>query len=169
MEAVEDGDDYVISGQKTFNTECHYAEYHWLAARTDLSQAARHKSITLFVVDMNSPGSPVRPMKTMSGELTNEVFYDKVRVPKRRIVGETNKGFYYVMEAIASERNQVFIPARLMPILNELVRYVKETHLNGKPLSEDALSQSWPRRRLNWRWPAFSQTIPGGLKATTCR
>jgi alkylation response protein AidB-like acyl-CoA dehydrogenase len=140
MEAVEDGDAYVISGQKTFNTECHYAEYHWLAARTDLSpEAARHKSITLFVVDMNSPGVTVRPMKTMSGELTNEVFYDKVRVPKRRIVGETNKGFYYVMEAIASERNQVFIPGRLMPILNELVRYVKETHLDGKPLSEDTL------------------------------
>jgi hypothetical protein len=87
MEAVEDGDGYVISGQKTFNTECHYAEYHWLAARTDLSpEAARHKSITLFVVDMNSPGITVRPMKTMSGELTNEVFYDKVRVPKNRVV-----------------------------------------------------------------------------------
>jgi len=140
MRAVEEGDFYVINGQKTFNTEAHYSEYHWLAARTDLNpEAARHKSITLFVVDMNWPGITVRPMKTMSGELTNEVFYDKVRVPKSRIVGEANKGFYYVMEAIASERNQVFIPARLMPILNELVRYVKETRVDGKPLSEDAL------------------------------
>lgn len=140
MEAVEDGDDLIINGQKTFNTECHYAEYHWLAARTDSRpDAPRHKSISLFLVDMDSPGISVRPMMTMSGEQTNDVFYDNVRVSKSRMVGEKNKGFYYVMEAIGSERNQVFIPARLLPILNELVTYVKETKHLGKRLSEDPL------------------------------
>lgn len=138
MEAIEDGDVFIINGQKTFNTECHYSEYHWLAARTDLSpDAVRHKSISLFIVDMDTPGITIRPMMTMSGEQTNEVFYDNVRVPKTRIVGEINKGFYYVMEAIGSERNQVFIPARLMPILDELIMYVKKTEYNGKPLAED--------------------------------
>ena len=138
MEAIEDGDVFIINGQKTFNTECHYSEYHWLAARTDLSpDAVRHKSISLFIVDMDTPGITIRPMMTMSGEQTNEVFYDNVRVPKTRIVGEINKGFYYVMEAIGSERNQVFIPARLMPILDELILYVKKTEYNGKPLAED--------------------------------
>lgn len=142
MEAVEDGDDYIINGQKTFNTECHYSEYHWLAARTDLNpESPKHRSITMFIVDMNSPGITVRPMMTMSGEQTNEVFYDNVRVPKNRIVGEPNKGFYYVMEALASERNQVFIPARLMPILNELIQYVKETKHNGNPLAADPLTR----------------------------
>ncbi|WP_028325258.1 acyl-CoA dehydrogenase family protein [Desulfatirhabdium butyrativorans] len=139
MEAVEDGDDFIINGQKTFNTECHYSEYHWLAARTDLRpEALRHQSITLFIVNMDSPGVTVRPMMTMSGEQTNEVFYDNVRVPKSRIVGEKNKGFYYVMEAIGSERNQVFIPARLWPILHELIAYARDTAFNGKPLAEDA-------------------------------
>ncbi|MGD9973899.1 MAG: acyl-CoA dehydrogenase family protein [Desulfatirhabdiaceae bacterium] len=138
MEAVQDGDEYIINGQKTFNTECHYSEYHWLAARTDLSpDAQKHKSISLFIVDMDSPGITIRPMMTMSGEQTNEVFYDNVRVPANRIVGEKNKGFYYVMEAIGSERNQVFIPARLMPILHELITYVKKTTYNGKPLAGD--------------------------------
>jgi len=140
MEAVEDGDEYVINGQKTFNTECHYSEYHWLAAKTGLSpDIPKHKSISLFIVDMGSPGITIRPLWTMSGERTNEVFYDDVRVPKGRLVGEKNKGFYYMMEAIGSERNQVFVPGRLYPILDELVTYVKETDYNGKPLAEDPL------------------------------
>jgi len=140
MEAVDEGDVFVVNGQKTFNTECHYSEYHWLAARTDLDpDASRHRSISLFIVDMDSPGITIRPMMTMSGEQTNEVFYDNVRIPKSRMVGEINHGFYYVMEAIGSERNQVFIPARLMPILDELVSYVKGVLHNGKPLSDDPL------------------------------
>jgi alkylation response protein AidB-like acyl-CoA dehydrogenase len=140
MRAVERGEDFIITGQKTFNTEAHYAEYHWLAARTDFgTEVPKHKGISLFIVDMDSPGITVRPLWTMSGERTNEVYYDEVRVPKRRLVGEKNKGFYYMMEAIDSERNQVFVPVRLFPILDELIRYVKETDFDGKPLSLDSL------------------------------
>ncbi len=138
MEAVEDGDFYIINGQKTFNTECHYSEYHWLAAKTNLDpEVPKHGSISLFIVDMDSPGITIRPLWTMSGERTNEVFYDNVRVPKSRIVGEKNKGFYYMMEAIGSERNQVFIPGRLLPVFEELLNYAKETEFNGKRLCED--------------------------------
>ncbi len=158
MEAVEDGDDYVINGQKTFNTECHYSEYHWLAVRTDFNpDIPKHQGITLFIVDMNTPGITVRPMMTMSGEQTNEVFYDNVRVPKNRIVGGKNKGFYYVMEAIGSERNQVFIPARLQPILNELIQYVKHTTYNQNPLSKD------PRIREKLAQMAIELEIAGVL------
>jgi alkylation response protein AidB-like acyl-CoA dehydrogenase len=140
MRAVKEGDSYIIDGQKTFNTECHYSEYHWLAVRTDFNpDIPKHKGISLFVVDMDSPGISVRPLWTMSGERTNEVYYDNVRVPEARRVGEENKGFYYMMEAIDSERNQVFVPARLYPILEDLVHYAKETKFDGKPLSEDPL------------------------------
>jgi len=140
MRAVEEGDYYVINGQKTFNTECHYSEYHWLAARTDPSpDIPKYKGISLFMVDMDSEGITVRPLMTMSGERTNEVYYDDVKVPKSRMIGEKNKGFYYMMEAIGSERNQVFIPMRLYPILEDLIRYVKETEYNGKALAEDPL------------------------------
>ena len=140
MQAVEAGDHFVINGQKTFNTECHYSEYHWLAARTDPDpDLPKYKGISLFIVDMDSPGITVRPLWTMSGERTNEVFYDEVSVPKNRMVGEKNKGFYYMMEAIGSERNQVFVPARLFPILEDLIQYVKETEYDGKPLSHDPL------------------------------
>ncbi|MBT6612766.1 MAG: acyl-CoA dehydrogenase, partial [Deltaproteobacteria bacterium] len=141
MQAVDGGDSYIINGQKTFNTECHYSEYHWLAARTsDFSpDVPQHKGISLFIVDMDSPGITIRPLWTMSGERTNEVFYDNVAVPKNRLVGEENKGFYYMMEAIGSERNQVFVPQRLSPILQDMINYVKETEYNGKALSEDPL------------------------------
>jgi alkylation response protein AidB-like acyl-CoA dehydrogenase len=138
MRAVEEGGHFVINGQKTFNTECHYSEYHWLAARTDASpDIPKYKGISLFIVDMDSPGITVRPLTTMSGERTNEVYYDDVRVPRERMVGEKNKGFYYMMEALGSERNQVFVPVRLLPVLNDLIQYVKETEFNGQRLSED--------------------------------
>ncbi len=138
MEAVEQGDDYIINGQKTFNTESHYAEYHWLAARTDpSSKIPKYRGISLFLVDQNSPGITIEPLWTMSGERTNEVFYDNVRVPKKRMVGEKNKGFYYMMEALDYERNHVFVPARLYPILNEMIHYAKETRFDGEPLFKD--------------------------------
>ena len=140
MRAVEGDDCFIVNGQKTFNTECHYSEYHWLAARTDPSpDIPKYKGISLFIVDMDSPGITVRPLWTMSGERTNEVYYDDVKVPKKRMIGEKNRGFYYMMEALGSERNQVFVPGRLMPILEDLIQYVKDTEYNGKPLSEDPL------------------------------
>lgn len=138
MRAVEEGDYFVINGQKTFNTECHYSEYHWLAARTDFSpDIPKYKGISLFIVDMDSPGITIRPLITMSGEQTNEVYYDDVKVPKGRMIGEKNKGFYYMMEALGSERNQVFVPSRLLPVLNDLIAYVKEKECNGRLLAED--------------------------------
>jgi alkylation response protein AidB-like acyl-CoA dehydrogenase len=138
MRAVEKEDHFVISGQKTFNTECHYSEYHWLAARTDWNpELAKYKGISLFIVDMDSPNITIRPLWTMSGERTNEVYYDDVLVPKNRMIGEKNKGFYYMMEALGSERNQVFVPGRLVPLLEELVQYAKETKYRGRPLCED--------------------------------
>jgi len=140
MRAVEGDDFFIVNGQKTFNTECHYSEYHWLAARTDPSpDIPKYKGISLFIVDMDSPGITVRPLWTMSGERTNEVYYDDVKIPKKRMIGEKNRGFYYMMEALGSERNQVFVPGRLIPILEDLIQYVKDTEYNGKPLSEDPL------------------------------
>ena len=86
-----------------------------------------------------APGITIRPMITMSGERTNEVFYDDVKVPKDRLVGEVNKGFYYMMEALMSERNYVFTPSRYYPYLNMLIDYAKETTYLGRPLAEDPM------------------------------
>jgi hypothetical protein len=95
--------------------------------------------MSLFIVDMNSPGISIRPMMTMSGEQTNEVFYDDVVVPAERIVGEKNRGFYYMMEALGSERNYVFVPSRYRHYLEMLVLYAKNTLYDGEPLSKNPL------------------------------
>ena len=138
MRAEDKGDHFLINGQKTFNTECHYSDYHWLAARTDFSpEGAGYRGVSLFIVDQNAPGITIRPLWTMSGERTNEVYYDDVEVPRERLVGEKNKGFYYMMEALGSERNQVFVPSRLRPILAKLIEYAKATQHRGRPLSQD--------------------------------
>ncbi len=135
MQAVETEDCFVINGQKTFNTESHYADYHWLAARTD-PDAPRHKAISLFVVDQKAPGITVHPIETLGGERTNEVFYDDVRVPKSRLVGQKNRGFYYMAEALDYERLMLFQNVRLIPPLKRLIAYTKQARRNGRRLCD---------------------------------
>jgi len=140
MRAVEDGDYYVINGQKTFNTESHYADYHWLAVKTD-PDAPRHQSISLFVVDQRGPGITIRPIETMGGERSNEVFYDDVRVHKSRLVGERGKGFAYMIGALNYERLMFLQAVRLAPVLNRIIQYAKETRRNGRLLADDPFVQ----------------------------
>lgn len=137
MRAVRDGEFYIISGQKTFNTQSHFADYHWLAARTDQA-ASPHKAISLFVVDQRAPGITVHPIQTLGGERTNAVFYDEVRVPASRLVGEPNRGFYYMIEAIEHERLALSQNIRLRPFLDRLTGYVREaSHDDGRRLASD--------------------------------
>jgi alkylation response protein AidB-like acyl-CoA dehydrogenase len=103
IRAVESGNKFIINGQKIYNSEAHCAQYHWLAARTDTS-VPKHKGLSLFIVDLASPGITIRPLITMAGLRTNEVFYDDVRVPKENLVGEKNKGWDSMMMALTRER-----------------------------------------------------------------
>ena len=140
MRAVEEGDYFVINGQKTFSTESHYADYHWLAVKTD-PDAPRHQSISLFVVDQRAPGITITPIETMGGERTNEVFYDDVRVHKSRLVGERGQGFPYMIGALNYERLMFLQAVRLAPTLNRIIQYTKETRRNGRFLADDPLIQ----------------------------
>lgn len=134
IRAVEDGDDYVMNGQKVFSGRAHFAQYHWLAARTD-PQAPKHRGISLFIVDLKSPGITTRPIWMMSGYRTNEVFYDDVRVPKKNMVGEKNRGFYIMASALDFER--MFAVSGHERTLELLVEYARETKHNGQPLAKN--------------------------------
>jgi hypothetical protein len=90
-----------------------------------------------MVVDLKSPGVTIRQMVTIAGWRTNEIFYDNVKVPKKNLVGEQNRGFYYIMTALDFERMFTFGAFRRM--LEELVAYTKETKRDGKLLSKDPL------------------------------
>jgi hypothetical protein len=125
IRAVEDGDYYIMNGQKVFNTCCHYADYHWLGARTETDpNVPKHKGISLFIVDMKSPGITIRPLYVMGGWRTNEVFYDNVRVPKRNLVGQLNRGFYHIAVALDLERSGPATGSQRH--FEELAGYVKQ-------------------------------------------
>ena len=137
--AVEVGDEYVIKGQKTWCSYGHLADFCWLAARTD-SNASRHDGISIFIVDMRTAGVTVRPLiNILNRHSFNEVFFDDVRIPKENLVGQRNKGWYQLVIALDFERSSIGYAAGNQRILEELVRYVKETTRNGKPLAGDPL------------------------------
>ncbi|MCP4755033.1 MAG: acyl-CoA dehydrogenase [Proteobacteria bacterium] len=133
--AVEDGDDYIINGQKVWSTIAHIAGYAWLAAKTD-PDAHRHKGMSFFIVDNATPGITIRPLINIVGVHSfNEVFFDNVRVPKRNMIGEKNMGFYYLMTALDFERIMVGIGS-FRRVFELFVEYVKNTERDGKPLGD---------------------------------
>jgi hypothetical protein len=140
-QAVEDGDDFIINGQKTWSSGAHIADYAWLLAKTDPS-APRYRGDTLMLVDNKSPGITIRPLENICGiHSFNEVFFDNVRVPKKNIVGELNQGFYCVMLALQYERLIVGAGA-FRRVLEELIQYTKETQYNGQPLAKNPFVQN---------------------------
>jgi alkylation response protein AidB-like acyl-CoA dehydrogenase len=136
--AVEDGDEYVINGQKTWSTIAHLANYAWLAARTD-PDAPPHGGVSLMIVDMATPGITVRPLINILGVHSfNEVFFDNVRMPKRNLIGEKNMGFYYLMLALDFERLMVGIGG-FRRTFEQLVDHVKQAERNGEALGKNPL------------------------------
>ena len=105
--AVRDGDDWVITGQKVWSSQAHVSDIGQLLARTDPA-AGKHAGITMFVVDMTTPGVTVRPLRQMTGETHfNEVFLDEARVPDVNRVGELGAGWRAVMSTLMAERSAV--------------------------------------------------------------
>jgi alkylation response protein AidB-like acyl-CoA dehydrogenase len=131
--AVEDGDDYIINGQKIWSTIAHLADYAWMVAKTD-PDAPRHQSVSFFIVDNKSPGLTIRPLINIVGVHSfNEVFFDNVRVPKKNLIGEKNMGFYHLMMALDFERIMVGIGS-FRRVFEEFVAFVKNTERDGEPL-----------------------------------
>jgi alkylation response protein AidB-like acyl-CoA dehydrogenase len=138
--AVEDGDCFLVNGQKTWSSGAHVSDYAWMAVRTD-SAAPPHKGISLIIVDNRSPGITIRPLMNICGRHSfNEVFFDDVRVPKANLVGEMNRGWRYLMVALDFERLVVPIGG-FRRIFEELVQWARETRHNGKSLSSEPLLQ----------------------------
>lgn len=138
LKAEDKGDYYLLNGQKLFNTSCHFAQYHWLGVRTD-TNVSKHRGISLFIVDLKTPGITIRPLHTMGGEQTNEVFYDDVKVPKQARVGEENRGWYYIIQALDHER--IYYVSHLLRDYHLLVEYAKQSGRGKDPLVRQKLAE----------------------------
>ncbi len=130
--AVKDGDEWIVNGQKVWNSYAHKAQIGQLMARTD-PDVPKHQGLTMFLLPMDTPGVEVRPLKQMTGDAEfNEVFLTDVRVPDANRVGEPGSGWRAVLTTLMSERasvgsgaaNKAVSPVRM---LTELAKHVGAT------------------------------------------
>ena len=135
--AVRDGDDFVINGQKMYTSSAHYASHIYLMARTD-PDAPKHRGISVFILDMDTPGTEVRPIINMFDvHYFNQVFFENVRVPKSNMIGEKNRGWYVAATTLDFERSGVARFASNQRALEELAQLAKEVQVNGRPMADD--------------------------------
>ncbi|WP_061026514.1 acyl-CoA dehydrogenase family protein [Bradyrhizobium sp. CCH5-F6] len=136
--AVAKGDDYVIDGQKVYITCAHVADHLVVAAKTD--PAARHKGITLFLVDAKAEGVTIRHLRGLGRRMihTNEVFFDGVKVPATHVLGEVNGGWKNIMRGLNVERLCLSAAAsgNCYRIIESAVDFAQQRKQFGKPITE---------------------------------
>ncbi len=124
--AVADGDDFIINGQKIWTSGAHRADRMMLLARTD-AEAPKHKGISYFLLDMKSPGITIRPLTNMADTPSfNEVFFDNVRVPKRDMLGELNRGWYVATTTLDFERSGIINGVGLQRLVRDIIEFARQ-------------------------------------------
>ena len=142
--AVRDGEEWVINGQKMWTSLIQYADYVWLAARTD-PEAPKHKGLSMFLMKTDSPGFSWTPVRTMAGVTTSATFYQDVRVPAGNLVGEENKGWNLITNQLNHERVALCSAANLQHAVNDVRRWAHETTL---PDGRRVIDQEWVQVHL---------------------
>jgi alkylation response protein AidB-like acyl-CoA dehydrogenase len=148
--AEDDGDSFVVNGQKVWSSFAHIADYCILLVRTD-PEAPKHNGITYLLVDMHSPGVDVRPLRQITGDPEfNEIFFSDVRVPKENVVGEINSGWQVAMTTLLHERGTLgfALTARLEVQVRKVIALAKEPRADGSvpaddPLIRDRIARHW--------------------------
>ena len=148
-----------LNGQKIYNSEAHHCQYHWLLTRTNPDAPKKHRGLSMFIVDLKSPGITIRPLITMAGLRTNEVFYEDVRVPKENLVGEKNGGWGVIMSALYGGGGGQGPSTLAKTHLRTLAKYVVEE-------KEDADENPWIADELADLYVRISVAATTGLRAT---
>jgi alkylation response protein AidB-like acyl-CoA dehydrogenase len=175
--AVRDGDEYVINGVKLFTSAIQYADYVWLATRTD-PDAPKHKGLSVFIVPVDSPGFHWTPLATIAGDITSTTFYEDVRVPIENLVGAENQGWKLITNQLNHERVAICPASGLLRSLTEVRRWAQnQTLADGRKV----IDQEWVRVSLarvyakievlklfNWKvaWAADKGLNPADASAT---
>ena len=139
--AAEDGDYYVLNGQKTWTSCAIYAHYFYIVLRTD-PDAPKHRGISEFIVDAKAPGVSLVPMVDITGtEAWNDLFLDNVRVHKKYLIGEKNRGFYQIVRQLDYERSGMERVMGNYALFDAIIRHSKETGLSNDPIIRSKLAQ----------------------------
>ena len=160
MRAQRDGEEFVVNGQKVWNSQAQFCDWGFLLVRTN-PDAPKHRGITFLLVEMDSPGIEARPLVQMNGSAHfNEVFFDDVRVPAANVVGDVDGGWGPARTVLLNE--SAFIGDRkgtsIMAPLSELAR--RHDRL-GDPLVRQRLVDAWAREQMQ-RW--MGETIQNAVR-----
>jgi alkylation response protein AidB-like acyl-CoA dehydrogenase len=142
--AVKDGDDYVINGQKMWTSLIQYADYVWLACRTD-PEAPRHRGLSILIVPVGAEGFSWTPVHTMAGPTTSATYYSDVRVPASALVGDENKGWPLITNQLNHERVALTSAAPVTTALGEVRDWAAATKLAS---GERVIDQEWVQLNL---------------------
>lgn len=144
--AVQDGDDFVVNGQKVWTTLAHHADWCMLLCRTDPSRP-RAKGISCLFVDMRSPGITVRPLRQMTGDADfNEVFFENVRVPRENLLGDLHGGWPIATSALQNERGILYVvemQIQLKQARDRLIDLARERGAAADPLLRREAARLW--------------------------
>ena len=148
---VLDGDEWTVNGQKVWTTLAHLSRWGMLVVRTD-PEAAKHRGMTYFVVDMHAPGVDVRPLRQMTGEAEfNEVFFNDVRIPDAERLGEVGDGWHVAITTLMNERVSIGggIPPREGGVIREALAIWRglpeatEAQAAERAVQRDELTKLW--------------------------
>lgn len=152
--AVRDGDDYVVNGQKVFTSLAEYADYIWLAARTD-PDAPKHRGISILMVPRTAPGVSITPIHTLGGNRTNVVYLENVRVPVSQRVARENDGWRLITTQLNHERVALLAPGPVARFVEETIAWAKSTGAIEVPWVQLALARATAKiealRLMAWR------------------
>lgn len=173
--AVRDGDHWVINGQKIYTSLAGYADYIWLAARTD-PDAPKHKGISIFTVPTSTPGFSHTEIGTIVKSGTTSTYYEDVRVPASALVGPENGGWQLITDQLNYERVAICPPGMIGQVFDDTVAWARE---NTRPDGTRVIDQPWVRSNLarvragleylklvNWKVVSASQLDPADASVT---
>ena len=145
--AVLDGDEYVVNGQKVWNTQAQFSDWGMMLARTD-PDVPKHRGITYFLVDMHSPGIEVRPLRQINGVAHfNEVFLTDVRVPEENVLGEVNNGWRVAHTTLGNERAMIGA-GQGGRNADDVIDLARSRGRTSDPVIRQELAQTWIRAEL---------------------
>jgi 3-oxocholest-4-en-26-oyl-CoA dehydrogenase alpha subunit len=176
--AVRDGDDYVINGQKMWTSLIQYADYVWLAVRTN-PEAKKHRGISMLIVPTTAEGFSWTPVHTMAGVDTSATYYQDVRVPASNLVGEENAGWKLVTNQLNHERVALVSAQPIFVALNGVREWAQNTKdIHGNRLIDSEWVQlnlarvhakAEVLKLINWELASAEEAAPSPADASAAK